>query len=147
MIDMDDESRQAVRMIGSFLLFLIASIFAFGEIKYLVWGHKADATVTRTFPTSEGRASQRLAVEYTFTDEKLGPLSERDDVPDSFEVEPGPIKVEYLPGVRDSSRVDGNSRMGAVWFCLSSMLWVGWNLFALWREAQEPVGGRKKRRR
>ncbi len=97
MIDMDDESRQACAHDWVVPAVFDRVDFRLRQIKYLVWGHKADATVTRTFPTSEGRASQRLAVEYTFTDEKLGALraGRRARL---FRGRTRAYQVEYLPG-------------------------------------------------
>lgn len=147
--DFDEELRKAKRMILSAILFLVAGIFSYVEIKYWIWGRMAEAKVVRTFDTAEGgglRRSPKLAVEYSFTDEASGPRNERDDVPISWKVTGPTEMVEYLPGVADSSRLKGNDRSLAVYLFAGACLWLAYEGYKLWSMAHAAVHGKRRRR-
>lgn len=79
-------------------------------VKYFIWGVSAEANVTKTFP-DRIRRDDRLVVEYTFIDTEGKQYHESDDVPTDWPV-PGPkVKIEYIPGVENSSRLKGNSEL------------------------------------
>lgn len=79
-------------------------------LKYFIWGVSTEANVTKTFP-DRIRREDRLVVEYTFIDKDGKQCNESDDVPTDWMV-PGPkVMIEYLPGVKESSRLKGNSEL------------------------------------
>lgn len=150
-MDEEDELRQFKRIMIAVVCFLISAYFSYQELKYAVWGTMAEATVTRTFETADmgrrGRRQPRLAVEYTFTDVRTGPRSERDDVSIDWSVPQGTVDVQYLPGVPDSSRLKGNSSQIAVWIFFACLAWLGYSGYQLYREANSPIPTNRRRRR
>lgn len=147
MIDEDAELKKMVWILIVVVAFLVTGYLSFKELKYAVWGATAEATVTNTFDTSLGRRSPLLAVEYTFTDKDGQQHSERDDVPIDWP-EPGPkVNVQYLPGVEDSSRLEGHSAKVAVWMFLGCCVLLGFAGFKLYQMASEAVNGPPRRRK
>lgn len=147
-MDEEEELKKFKWLLVAVIVFLISTYYSWQELKFLAWGETAQATVTNTFETSSGsrRSQPLLAVEYSFTDSATGPRSERDDVPVDWPLPEGPITVQYLPGVADSSRLEGRSSRAAVIIFLACVCWLGYNGLKLYREASEAVNGRKKRR-
>lgn len=79
-------------------------------LKYFIWGVSTEANVTKTF-LDRIRRDDRLVVEYTFIGNDGQQYSESDDVSTDWPV-PGPkVIIEYIPGVKDSSRIKGNSEI------------------------------------
>ncbi|QDT89628.1 hypothetical protein [Gimesia algae] len=147
MIDEDEELKKLKWILIAVVAFLISGYLSFKELKYTVWGATTEATVTNTFDTAESRRKPLLAVEYTFTDEDGKHYSERDDVPIDWPV-PGPtVNVQYLPGVEDSSRLEGHSSKVAVWVFLSCCVLLCFAGFKLYQMASEAVDGPPRRRR
>lgn len=149
-MDTDDEMRQLKSMAKWILLavvvFFSSGYYAFQELKFMIWGQTAEATVTNVFETAE-RRKPLLAVEYTFTDAEGAHHSERDDVPRSWP-KPGPkVTVQYLSGVEDSSRLEGHSSTTAVWVFLTCCGLMAFGVFKLYQMASEAVDGPPRRRR
>lgn len=149
-MDTDEEMRQLKSMAKWILIGLVVFIssgyYAFQELKFMIWGQTAEATVTNVFETAE-RRKPLLAVEYTFTDAEGQHHSERDDVPRSWP-RPGPkVTVQYLSGVEDSSRLEGHSSSTAVWVFLTCCGLMAFGCFKLYQMASEAVDGPPRRRR
>jgi hypothetical protein len=147
-MDEEEELKKFKWLLVAVITFLISTYYSWQELKFLVWGQTAQATVTNTFETSSGgrRSKPLLAVEYTFTDSATGPRSERDDVPIDWPVPESSVTVQYLPGVADSSRLNGRSSRSAILIFLACVGWLGYQGFKLYKEANEAVHRRKKRR-
>ena len=124
-------------------IFLVASISSCREFKYAFRGETTDAEVTRVFETEEmrgrGRRKKLLAVEYTFTDAAGREHSERDDVPISTPAPQDTVRVQYLPGVDDSSRLAGRENWFAVCLFFGGLAWLSVSVFSLVKEANEPI--------
>jgi hypothetical protein len=155
-MDFDNEMQRLKWLLVAGVLFLLSAVFSYGELKFAVWGKTAPAKVTRTHETHNGGGFGRrglrertplLAVEYQFTEADGTARSERDDVPIDWPMpENGEISVQYLPGVADSSRLEGHSRMTWVYVFLGSLAWLAYSIYKLWREATEAVRGSGRRR-
>lgn len=151
MVDEQEELAKLKWILIAGIIFLISAYYSYQELKYAVWGATAEANVTRTFNTAEssrrGRRKNLLAVEYTFTDRDGKQHSERDDIPRNSPT-PGPkVNVEYLPGVEDSSRIEGYSSKVAVWIFLGCCILLVFAGFKLYQMASEAVDGKPRRRR
>lgn len=146
-MDQDEDLAQLKWILIAGIAFLFSAFFAFQELKYFVWGTTAEATVTNTFETRERRRNL-LAVEYTFTDKEGQHHSERDDVPSDWPT-PGPkVTIQYMPGVEDSSRLEGHSRTGAVWVffvCCGLLVFAGFKLYQIASDAIDGPPRRRKR--
>lgn len=149
-MDQHEELAKLKWLFISAVTFLISGYYTYQEFRYAMWGHTAEAVVHRIFETSErgfrGRRRQLLAVEYSFTDQNGAQLSERDDVPVNWSVQQS-VTVQYLPGVKDSSRLLGNSHKFAVWIFVGCIVWLGFTSYGVYREATAAVHGKKRRRR
>jgi hypothetical protein len=143
-MDQDAEIRKFKMILVAGLAFLFSAYSSWQELKFAMWGTTAEARVTRTFDTAE-RRRPLLAVEYTFEDRDGRSHSERDDLPASFPDPGDVVTVEYLPGVEDSSRIEGHSSMASVWVFLACLGWLGYSAFKLYREASEAVHGGRRR--
>ncbi|MCA9018312.1 MAG: hypothetical protein KDA77_23525, partial [Planctomycetaceae bacterium] len=135
-MDQDEELAKLKWILAAGVAFLVTGYLSFQELKYAVWGTTTEATVTRTFETSTGsrrRSKMLLAVEYTFTDKEGQSHNERDDVPIDWPT-PGPkVNIQYLPGVEDSSRLEGHSSKVAVWMFLGCCVLLGFAGFKLYQ--------------
>jgi hypothetical protein len=149
-MDEEEELAKLKWILIAGIAFLVTGYLSFQELKFAVWGTTAEATVTRTFETSSGsrrRPKLLLAVEYTFSDEEGQHHSERDDVPSSWPT-PGPkVTIQYMPGVEDSSRLEGHSSQVAVWIFFGCCVWLAYSGFQLYQLASEAVDGPPRRRR
>ena len=148
-MDDDDEIKKFKWLLFATVAFLISTYFSWQEFKFFVWGKTAEATITNTFDTKSGgrRSRPMLAVEYSFSDSATGPRNERDDVPIDWPISGGTATVQYLPGVADSSRLLGHSSTIPVWIFVGCLGWLGYNGFKLYKEANEAVHGKKRRRK
>lgn len=146
-MDHDEEFRKFKWILCAGVAFIVCGIISWNELKYAVWSETADATVTRTFEYQAGRrGTRKTAVEYTFAEEDGTRRSERDDIPINWPVPADVVTVQYLPGVENASRVDGNSNQLPVVFFVICAVLLGFSFFKLYREAQDPHPYRRRRR-
>jgi hypothetical protein len=157
-VDEDDELRNLKRLLVAGLVFLVSGWFAFGELRYWAFGETADATITEVKETSQagrrGRSRPMLAVRYSFPESGGATRSERDDVPPDWtppggaSLQPGSkVKVQYLPGVPDKSRLAGHATtLPLLIFVACLVAIVGFGIW-LWRHAYQAVHSRPARRR
>jgi len=123
------------------LIFLVSGCASYGELKYLIWGQTTDARVVDVTEMRTRRGRSQLQVEYSFTD-NAATRTEFDAVPRSWPGTDGPtVRVQYLPGVPEASRLHGNG--GKVWLgaflaCLAIGLFL---IFRIWRDARAAVSG------
>ncbi|QDT35072.1 hypothetical protein [Thalassoglobus polymorphus] len=141
-MDDEEELKSFKRILFATVLFLISTYFAFKEVKYIIFGKTATATVQRVFETEErgrrGRKRKLLAIEYSFMDESGRSHSERDDVAVSWGDPGKSVEVEYLSGVEDSSRLHGHSNKTSIWIFLGCLSWLTYTGYKLAKEANEP---------
>lgn len=145
-MDQDEELAKLKWILIAGVAFLVSGYLSFQELKYAIWGTTAEANVTRTYETRE-RRTNLLAVEYTFTDDEGKSHSERDDVPSDWPTPGATVMVQYLPGVEDSSRLEGHSSKLAVWMFLGCCLLLVFAGFKLYQMASDAVDGPPRRRR
>jgi hypothetical protein len=127
----------------------MSGYFAFREIRFSIFGATAEATITNVKEYDDvgrrGRKNPKLAVYYTYTDKDGQTHQERDAVPLDWP-DFGPIvNVEYLPGVEDSSRLEGHSSKVSLWMFLACCVGVGFVGYKLHRAVTDPPSGRKRR--
>ncbi len=151
---MDDESekRRLVFLLIAIIAFFFSGYYSLIESKYWLWGETASATVNRVYRTNEyssrGRRRPKQAVEYTFTDKDGTSRSERDIVALSWPVKYGEtVGVQYIPGAKHSSRLEGNSNGYSVLIFAVCVVSVTVGSVRLWRHAHWAVHGGKKRKR
>ena len=114
-IDKDEELAKFKWVAIIAFIFLLSTYYAWQELKFAIWGKITEGRVTRVFETAGRRRRPLLAVEYTFKDDESKWHNERDDVSISWEIPENSVIVESLPGVPDSSRLEGHSNSLAVW--------------------------------
>jgi hypothetical protein len=152
-MDRDEELARFKFLLGAAVVFLISGYFAYGELKFALLGKTAEATVIRTFNTKEmrsrGRSRELLVVEYQFIEANGTARSERDDVPAGWPLPTtGKVLVQYLPGMADSSRLEGHRSLVSVFVFLAALAGLTFFIVKLWREASAAVSetrGKKKR--
>ena len=139
-MDPDKELSRAKWLLGALALFLISGFFAFGELRYAVWGQTVSANITQTRrfeePGRRGNHREMISVEYSFPSGSTGTLNERDALPADWPITGNTIIVEHIPGTVDSSRVMGHRSLGSVYVFLVSLVIVVCFLFVLYREAK-----------
>lgn len=137
----DEEVQKFKGILFAFIVFLISTAYSWWELKFLIWGRTAQASISRAYETrsTSRRGRPRLAVEYTFVDVQTGSRDERDDVRIDWELTGDQVLVQYLPGVANSSRLVGNSNQIAVWIFFVCVAWLAYQGVSLYREATEPI--------
>jgi hypothetical protein len=131
-MDPDLEMRRLKRLGGVGLIFLVSAYFSWTELKFLLRGQTADATVTGI---TEYRKYN--SIQYQFKDSTGAWRKENDQVPRSWaEPELGTtLKVQYFDAP-DSSRLAGHSNKVAVYLFIACCLLLGFLIFQLLREAR-----------
>jgi len=131
---------------GLFGVFIISLFFAFRELRFVIWGMTTQARLIDVYEGKDinvrGDSEPALVVHYTFQDpvEGLGMRDENDLLPIDWRRPGGEtVQVQYIPGVKNASRLVGHRRMGSVVFCLASLAIVSGFILKLAREAKEPV--------
>lgn len=152
MIDMDDEVARFKWLLIGVFAFLISGYYSYSEWKFAIWGRTAEATVTRTYETTESgrrfRKRHYTVVEYQFPEADGTTRSERDKVSAGVVVPgSGRIFVQYLPGVADSSRLAGQTSWISVCVFVGSLIWLGVAGYKLHLEANTPGYSSRRRRR
>lgn len=150
-MDADSEIKKAKWLFGAGLLFLFSCYLTYGELAYLIRGRQTEATITNTQEfVHRGRfglgGSQRLAVEYTFTEPDGTHRQDSDTVSPEWNIpEKGNVTVQYTPGRNGRSRLAGHVN----WFGLAlfgiSVTVVGVAGYRLWHQAAEATSGRKRK--
>jgi hypothetical protein len=137
----EDETTRQIKMIFLVgLLFLLSAWMSCLEVKYVIWGMKADAkviSVKKVMNPSRHGSMKVMAVKYAWTEE--GGTARTDVV--NVEIDQAPalgdvLAIDYLPGVQ-GSRLQGRWNYIALTFFLV-MLGIG--LFVVGRVVWE---GRK----
>ncbi len=152
MIDQEAELARFKGLLVAGIVFLVSGCYAYSELKYAIWGQMADAKVIRaeqkSTPGRRGRTHHVMRVEYEFAEANGTRRSEKDDV--SVDWSPpgdGKISVQYIPGAEHSSRLEGQSHMFAVYLFLGCIVWLGYSLYQIGRQAHDDGRGSKNRRR
>ena len=119
------------------------------ELKYAIRGKTTDAQVTeaKRYMSSGRTKTPHLDLKYSYQEADGASRGGRDDVPESWV--PGDlktVKVQYIPGVEDSSRIQASERMMPVYFFAAAALWLGYAIFKLAREASTPIARGTRRR-
>lgn len=139
-MDVDDEVKRFKQIMAAGFLFLISMYLSYQEFKYFIWSEVTIGQVARVFETKSSRRSPRKwAVEYAYVDNKGEHHRERDDIPISWPSPQEQVDIQYLPGVHNSSRIRGNTHQFAVWMFGGSLAYLGYALYQLIREANEPI--------
>ena len=151
-MDEDNELEKAKFVLAFAGVFLISTYFAWDAMRYKVFASTADARVVRTYESTDigrrGRRTPRLGVEYQFTDKSGATVTEKDEVSlDTAISSNGAIRVEYLAGIRDSSRIAGTrSAALPILFFVGSLIGLAVFIVKLAREANAPIKTSRKRR-
>lgn len=142
-MDQDNELQRFKFALFAFVAVVISGYISWGEMKYMVWGKSADATVTQAREEERrgrrGRRYQVLVVDYTFVEADGTRRSERDEVSSGTEVPTPTATVQYLPGVANSSRLTGQENVLAVIIFVGSLAWMGYSIYSIAREANAPI--------
>lgn len=149
MIDQDAELQRFKWILASGLMFLITGCLAYSELRYAIWGETAQAKVhdVRDTISTSRRAGSMVSLHYTFTESDGTQRTDHESVPaDSPLVGAQTILVRYLPGVDQSSRIEGSVRFNALLFFLGSLLWLAYSIYSMAREAHTPISRGPRRR-
>lgn len=106
-------------MIGLIIVVVVSGFFCLSEMRYLAFGRTLQAKVERaervTYRDRSGSTMVKFEVRYRFADAKVadgkGDRVEMDSVGSEDEIPGGGqgVWVQYIPGVRERSRLAGNS--------------------------------------
>ena len=102
----------------------------------------ADAQINEIRETiSTGRRkTPMLSIRYTFAEADGTVRSEFDSVAVSWvPADAQTVKIQYLPGVDKSSRIHASERLMVVYFFSASVVWLGYSIFKIAREANTPI--------
>lgn len=140
---------KSIMIVG--IIFLFSAYFSWKEFKYLIWGKTAQVTIVRIVETEEigrrGRSIPKLGIEYTFTDADGNPWRERDDVPLSWSgPKEGDVQVEYLPRVKDSSRLSGHANRISVYIFFGSLAFAAYFFYQLTSDPDDRKNKKKQRK-
>src|SRR5688572_22426556 len=141
-MDTEEETARFKVMLVVAIIFLISVFLAWRELKYMMFAEEADAKLVRVYTFEErgrrGRVSEKMAVEYQFTDAETGSVrTETDAVPITNRPPKGPsVKVQYLEGSEGSSRLAGHSQTIWLWVCGGTLAFLAYKFFALVRESK-----------
>lgn len=130
--------------------FLASGYYSYQEMKYLIWGETTQAKVTGASEVinlgKRNRGKPLLGVEYTYTDSAGQTVNEKENVSLDTKIENGTLEIQYLPGVADSSRYVGKSRLFTLFIFLGCLTWLVYMGFKLAKEANEPMQVQRRRR-
>ena len=147
-MDHDHELKRFKGILIAGLLFLISGCFAYTELKYAVRSKTTDAQVSEAKRWLSGRRqTPKIDLKYSYQEADGTHRSGRDDVPESWV--PGDLKtvqVQYIPGAQDSSRIKASERLMPVYFFAAMVVWLGYAIFKLAREANTPIARGPSRR-
>ena len=158
LMDEDEELRKLKWLLIGGLVFLVSGWFAFGEMRYALFGSTVQARIVDVSDTElvgrRGRRTPMRAIRYSFEESDGAQRTERDDVPLDWTPAEGEtltagstVSVQYLSGKPDKSRLAGHKHslpLAIFVVCLLGML--GFSVW-LWRHAHEAVHGNPYRRR
>jgi hypothetical protein len=140
-MDMDDETKRFKVMLFVGVLLLVSAFFSWREMKYAVFGKRADAKLVRVYETTEyarrGRTRQRTMVEYQFTDSSGQTRKESDKLSDSATPPSGAtVPVQYLAGSPGSSRLPENAQR--IWMIVffGTLGFLGYKFYRLVQESK-----------
>lgn len=134
--DSESDTRKVKLMLAVGVGFLFSLVTSCQELKYTMWGKKADGTVVAIEPVmvKVGRRSReepRMQIEFTYQDSEVPPapgmvdstVKSRDQLPmdwDFGDAKPGgTIPIEFLAGDKTSARLVGHRNMTGVWFLIA----------------------------
>ncbi|QJW94426.1 DUF3592 domain-containing protein [Frigoriglobus tundricola] len=147
-MDQETEIARAKWLLMGVLFFLVSGCFSYGEAVYLVSGHEATATVSKTFESPGRRGGTRLSVEYTFSEPNGTPREGTDTVPTAWSVPAnGQVPVLYISGTDGSSRLAGNVNWVALGIFAFSLVWIAVFAARLFGATRDEPQRRPRRRR
>lgn len=128
---------------AAFGAFVISFWLSFQEFQYPLWGRTTEAAVNRVYDRERaGRRSggpERVA-SYSFQEAGAGNRDESTTVPLDWEPPSnGRVTVQYVPGAKNRSRIEGQRNTGALVVFFGSLAAVALLILKLAREANEPV--------
>ncbi len=149
-MDQDSELRKAKWILAAGFVFLVSCFYAYGELAYLIWGRSAEARLTEppkivVMKSRRGGETEQLRVEYRFADGDSDLRTEVDMVPTDWPVpREGTVAIQYIPGDKYSSRLVGHRQ--TVWLVIFflSLAATAFFVYRLAKEANEPIGKRRK---
>ena len=117
------------------MIFFISAFFAFQELRYAIWGKVTSADVSEA-KLVEHDGAQKLIVKYSFQEEGGTRRTEKDEVGLDWEPPAGDkLQVDYLPGVKDRSRIAGNRNTLMLYIFLGSLLFCLITIAVLWYQS------------
>lgn len=138
------EAFQFRLILGLIVLFIASAVTSCQEIRYTIFGTKADATIVDAAEV-RGRRSSSLRLTYSFTDGDAGTRVEKDTValdfmPVAKDAEGrDAVAIEFISGSPGASRIPGEGRwiliglflvaMGALAF-VTVRFWTNYQAFA-----------------
>lgn len=140
-MDVEHEASRFKWLLIFGLSLLVSGYFTVRELTYSMKSETVDGRVehTESYRTTGRRSREQTRVYYAFTD-KQGVSHRANDDGLSAGWEPpanGIVKVQYVPGEENMSRLAENTNWVAVMIFIGSLGAVGWFVFKLWREASE----------
>lgn len=143
MLDRDPEMWKFKLLLGVSAAFLISAWFVFQEFQYLLWGQKAEVTVSRVYNREtrarRGSRTERV-VGYSFQDGSAGNRNESTTVALDWEPpESGRVTIQYVPGAKNRSRLDGQRNTVALTIFFGTLLAGALLIWKLACEANAPI--------
>lgn len=131
------------------LIFLMSCWLSLTEVRYLIWGKEATASVSSEYdsrghelPARNGLSKVRIS----FSDGSEQ-RNHQITVPASTSLASGQLQIEYIPGSHISPRLVGDRQWWAMAVVAGSGLCVLWLMRGVLAEAREYSSGSRKRKR
>ena len=136
-MDLEDETAKFKIFAVALVVFLLSAYSSYAELKYTIWGQATSASITDVKHVQAMRRSPaHQLVKYSFQ-EKEGAsrtgsfkVAETEHVPADAKIE-----VQYLAGEGGDSRPKGEKNIGSVIIFLGTLVFLGFSIFQMAREA------------
>lgn len=124
-------------ILGAVALFIASCVMSVREARYMMFGELADARVTDVKTVTRhgryGSTYEKLKISYQFNDEGSS-RNESDTVDPYTPAHKGEtISVEFIPGARGSSRLEGHTQQYWLIVFGGAMVFVGFAGVKFWR--------------
>jgi hypothetical protein len=140
-MDTEHETGRLKWMLFFVFILLVSGFFTIRELNYSMKAEMVDGRVERTesYRTVGRRSRERTRVYYNFTDKQGVAHSDSDDDLSAGWEPPasGIVKIQYVPGDEEMSRLAENTNYFMVVLFIGSLGAVGYYGYKFWREVRE----------
>ena len=151
-MDTDSEVAKFKWLLIAGVAFLVSGYFSYHEIKYMTWGKVADGIVTEARQTTStgrrGRRIHKLRVDYQFPDDTGAQHASYGSLAVDAPYQSGsPIKIQYLRGAAEVSRINGEEQKWSLFVFFGSLIGMAYGIWQIAKLANDDPMERKRQRR